>query len=103
MFIKGENIDKIVAYFTSLGKTYIKMLEEMIKDAKEHYTEDEYSTILTNNNKIDPVLEIQGWLMEVSSTELVPQYNTEPKSYSSFIFSSLVKPGLATPSKSRTS
>lgn len=76
------------------------MLEEMIKDAKEHYTEAEYSKLLTDNNKIDPVLEIQGWLMEVSSAELVPQYNVEPKSYNSFIFSSLVRPGLTPPSKS---
>lgn len=98
---KGEHIDRIVKYFTSLGKTYIKMMEEMLKDAREHYSEDEYSKLLANNNKIDPVLEIQGWVMEVSSSEMVPQYNVEPRSYTSFIFSSLVKPALTAPSKSR--
>lgn len=76
------------------------MMEELIKDAREHYSQDEYSQLLNNNSKIDPVLEIQGWLMEVSSAEMVPQYNIQPKLYSSFIYSSLVKPSLAAPPKS---
>lgn len=84
----------------SIGKTYKSMLEYMIKDAGSLYSEDEYDRLKQTSEKIDPVLEIQAWTMEVASTEQVPQYNVMPKSYTSFVYSSLVRNALAVPSKS---
>jgi hypothetical protein len=84
----------------SVGKTYRATLENIIKASKSLYTEEEYEKLKNKNEKIDPVLEIQAWTMEVASTDPVPQYNILPRSYSSFIYSSLVKPSLQVPSKS---
>lgn len=97
---KGEKIDKIVDFFSSIGKTYKSTLEKMIRGCKELYSEDEFQQLRLQNEKIDPVLEIQAWTMEVASTDPVPQYDVVPKSYTSFVYSSLVKSSLSTPPKS---
>lgn len=98
--MQGERIDRIVEFFMSIGKTYKSTLETVIRSGKNLFSEDEYVALQQKSEKIDPVLEIQAWTMEVASSEPVPQYNVIPKSYTSFIYSSLARPGLTVPHKS---
>lgn len=55
----------------------------------------------TRSERIDPILEIQGWIMEIASTEVLPQFNIVPKSYLSFTYCSLVKNSVMAPTKSK--
>ena len=93
-------IDRVVNYFVSLGKTYKSTLESTLDMAKNLYLDDQFTDINKRSEKIDPILEIQGWTMEVASTEVLPQYNMVPKSYVSFTYCSLIKTSLSIPSKS---
>ena len=99
--MQANNIDKVVNYFTKLGRTYFKVLERMVIEAKLFYEEEEYQKIILKLDKIDPVFEVQGWLMEASSKEPVPLYNISPKPYASFLHSNLVKPSVMAVPKSR--
>lgn len=101
--MQGEIIDGVVAYFVSLGKAYKSTLEKSIEFSKHLYPENEFLDLCKNSEKIDPILEIQGWTMEVASTEVLPQFNMTPKSYVSFTYCSLIKSSLTVPSKSSSS
>jgi hypothetical protein len=51
--------------------------------------------------RIDPILEIQGWDMEHASSEVYPQVNLKPRQYSSYLLNSLINPNLPGLHKSR--
>lgn len=93
----------MVSYFTSLGKLYKGTLERSIEASKTFYPEEEFKELKIKSERIDPILEIQGWIMEIASTEVLPQFNIVPKNYVSFTYSSLIKNTMIVPSKSRSS
>lgn len=95
-------------YFTSLGKGYKDYVEATLRLNKDLYSTEEFEplskvtvVLIQKSEKIDPILETQGWMMENSSDDPLPSYVIEVRPYNSYLLSSLVKPNLPATPKSR--
>jgi hypothetical protein len=88
-------------YLTSLGKTFKDYLEFMVQNNVCLFEGSEYEAICKvglqfdkKAERIDPILEIQGWVMEHASSEAYPQVNLKPRQYSSYLLNSLINPNV---------
>ena len=93
-------------YFAKLGENFKMCLEGYLNLNKIHYPEEEFAKsikVRVDNKKferIDPILETQGWIMDTASNEAYPPYKREMINYSSYVLNSLIKPILPVISRS---